>query len=63
MGDPSRELRFVLEDRLECLECHHVRYKTYDASEVTVPIPVPSDRRVFNALPTLLVTSLIIRWD
>lgn len=40
--DPTSVFRFQLEDRLQCSQCHHVKYTSVPASEVSLPIPLPA---------------------
>ncbi|KAJ1913370.1 ubiquitin C-terminal hydrolase Ubp14 [Tieghemiomyces parasiticus] len=37
--DPTRMYRFTLEERLQCLTCHRIRYTRQPAQSLTVPIP------------------------
>ncbi|KAJ1979411.1 ubiquitin C-terminal hydrolase Ubp14, partial [Dimargaris verticillata] len=41
--DPSQEFCFQLEERLECLTCHRVRYSTQTANSLSVPIPLAAN--------------------
>ncbi|KAI8819941.1 uncharacterized protein EV422DRAFT_532891 [Fimicolochytrium jonesii] len=38
-ADPSKIFQFGIEQRLQCLECHQVRYKTEKSSSLTLRVP------------------------
>lgn len=38
--DPTKAFRFVMEQRLQCLKCSKVRYRTDEQDNISVPIPV-----------------------
>ncbi|KAH6581014.1 hypothetical protein BASA61_009275 [Batrachochytrium salamandrivorans] len=38
-NDPSKVFRFNLEQRIQCLECEQVRYKTDSSSSLILPVP------------------------
>lgn len=38
--DPVRSFRFVLEQRLQCLNCKRVRYRTDEQDNISIPVPV-----------------------
>ncbi|ORX99167.1 ubiquitinyl hydrolase [Basidiobolus meristosporus CBS 931.73] len=40
MGDPSLNFKFNMEQRLECLKCHKVRYSKEVTSSLTIPTPI-----------------------
>ena len=38
--DPVRSFRFVMEQRLQCLSCQKVRYRTDEQDNISIPVPV-----------------------
>lgn len=38
--DPVQSFRFVMEQRLQCLSCKKVRYRTDEQDNVSIPVPV-----------------------
>lgn len=40
LKDPVSAFRFVLEQRLQCLSCKKVRYRTDEQDNISVPVPV-----------------------
>ncbi|KAI1623627.1 ubiquitin thiolesterase [Exophiala viscosa] len=38
--DPIRSFRFALEQRLQCLNCKRVRYRTDEQDNISIPVPV-----------------------
>ncbi|EMR87032.1 putative ubiquitin carboxyl-terminal hydrolase 14 protein [Botrytis cinerea BcDW1] len=38
--DPIRAFRFVMEQRLQCLGCKKVRYRTDEQDNISIPVPV-----------------------
>lgn len=40
LQDPVRAFRFVLEQRLQCLSCDKVRYRTDEQDNISVPVPI-----------------------
>ncbi|PQE27545.1 ubiquitin carboxyl-terminal hydrolase protein [Rutstroemia sp. NJR-2017a BBW] len=38
--DPTRAFRFVMEQRLQCLSCKKVRYRTDEQDNISIPVPV-----------------------
>lgn len=38
--DPIKSFRFVLEQRLQCLNCKRVRYRTDEQDNISIPVPV-----------------------
>jgi ubiquitin carboxyl-terminal hydrolase 5/13 len=40
LSDPVRAFRFVLEQRLQCLSCKRVRYRTDEQDNISVRVPV-----------------------
>ena len=39
-SDPVESFRFVLEQRLQCLSCNKVRYRTDEQDNISIPVPV-----------------------
>jgi ubiquitin carboxyl-terminal hydrolase 5/13 len=39
-GDPTRAMRFVMEQRLQCLGCHKVRYSSTEQDSVMIDVPL-----------------------
>ncbi|KAI9772111.1 MAG: hypothetical protein M1840_001399 [Geoglossum simile] len=39
-SDPVKAFRFVLEQRLQCLNCKRVRYRSDEQDNISVPVPV-----------------------
>ncbi|EXJ89583.1 ubiquitin thiolesterase [Capronia epimyces CBS 606.96] len=39
-NDPVQSFRFALEQRLQCLECKRVRYRTDEQENISIPVPV-----------------------
>lgn len=39
-GDPVQSFRFALEQRLQCLSCRRVRYRTDEQDNISIPVPV-----------------------
>ena len=40
LTDPVQSFRFVIEQRLQCLSCHRVRYRTDEQDNISIPVPV-----------------------
>ncbi|KAI6711268.1 hypothetical protein B2J93_3863 [Marssonina coronariae] len=40
LQDPTQSFRFVMEQRLQCLSCKKVRYRTDEQDNISVPVPV-----------------------
>ena len=38
--DPVQSFRFVMEQRLQCLSCKEVRYRTDEQDNISIPVPV-----------------------
>lgn len=38
--DPVASFRFVMEQRLQCLECKKVRYRTDEQDNISIPVPI-----------------------
>lgn len=38
--DPTNSFRFVMEQRLQCLSCKKVRYRTDEQDNISVPVPI-----------------------
>jgi ubiquitin carboxyl-terminal hydrolase 5/13 len=39
LEDPTRSFRFALEQRLQCLNCKKVRYRTDEEDNISIPVP------------------------
>ena len=39
LGDPVESFRFAMEQRLQCLSCKKVRYRTDEQDNISVPVP------------------------
>lgn len=40
LEDPTKAFRFVMEQRLQCLNCSKVRYRTDEQDNISVPVPI-----------------------
>lgn len=40
LQDPIQAFRFVMEQRLECLNCKKVRYRTDEQDNISIPVPI-----------------------
>ncbi|KAE8454065.1 hypothetical protein EG329_007843 [Mollisiaceae sp. DMI_Dod_QoI] len=40
LEDPTRAFRFVMEQRLQCLNCKRVRYRADEQDNISVPVPI-----------------------
>ncbi|KAL3424359.1 ubiquitin carboxyl-terminal hydrolase [Phlyctema vagabunda] len=40
LQDPTNAFRFVMEQRLQCLSCKKVRYRTDEQDNVSIPVPI-----------------------
>ena len=40
LQDPVQSFRFVMEQRLQCLSCRKVRYRTDEQDNISIPVPV-----------------------
>lgn len=49
--DPVQSFRFVMEQRLQCIDCRKVRYRTDEQDNISIPVPVRRKLRVVNAEP------------
>lgn len=38
--DPVRSFRFVMEQRLQCMSCKKIRYRTDEQDNISIPVPV-----------------------
>ncbi|KAL9614233.1 MAG: hypothetical protein Q9167_001254 [Letrouitia subvulpina] len=48
LQDPVNSFRFVMEQRLQCISCNRVRYRTDEQENISVPVPVRRKLRVVN---------------
>ncbi|KAL8668902.1 MAG: hypothetical protein Q9168_006488 [Polycauliona sp. 1 TL-2023] len=46
--DPVKAFRFVMEQRLQCISCNRVRYRTDEQDNISIPVPVRRKLRVIN---------------
>ncbi|KAL8805925.1 MAG: hypothetical protein Q9200_005242 [Gallowayella weberi] len=46
--DPVKAFRFVTEQRLQCISCNRVRYRTDEQDNISIPVPVRRKLRVVN---------------
>ena len=46
--DPIQAFRFVMEQRLKCIHCKKVRYRSDEQENISVPVPVRRKLRVVN---------------
>lgn len=49
--DPVQSFRFVMEQRLQCINCRRVRYRTDEQDNISIPVPVRRKLRVVNGQP------------
>lgn len=47
--DPVRAFRFVMEQRLQCISCNAVRYRSDEQDNISIPVPVRRKLRVINS--------------
>ncbi|KAL8968619.1 MAG: hypothetical protein Q9183_002377 [Haloplaca sp. 2 TL-2023] len=47
--DPVKAFRFVMEQRLQCISCNKVRYRTDEQDNISIPVPVRRKLRVINS--------------
>ena len=46
--DPVQAFRFVMEQRLQCMSCKKVRYRTDEQDNISIPVPVKRKASVTN---------------
>ena len=46
LPDPVKSFRFVMEQRLQCVSCNRVRYRSDEQDNISIPVPV---RRKYSA--------------
>lgn len=51
LQDPVQSFRFVMEQRLQCVTCRRVRYRTDEQDNISIPVPVRRKLRVVNGEP------------
>jgi ubiquitin carboxyl-terminal hydrolase 5/13 len=51
LQDPVQSFRFVMEQRLQCINCRKVRYRTDEQDNISIPVPVRRKLRVVNGEP------------
>lgn len=49
--DPVQSFRFVMEQRLQCMSCNRVRYRTDEQDNISIPVPIRRKLRVVNGEP------------
>ncbi|KAI4138616.1 MAG: hypothetical protein L6R39_006697 [Caloplaca ligustica] len=47
--DPVKVFRFVMEQRLQCISCNRVRYRSDEQDNISIPVPVRRKLRVINS--------------
>ena len=48
LQDPVQSFRFVMEQRLQCMSCKRVRYRTDEQDNISIPVPVKRKTLVAN---------------
>ena len=48
LQDPVQSFRFVMEQRLQCMSCKKVRYRTDEQDNISIPVPVKRRTLVVN---------------
>lgn len=48
LQDPVQSFRFVMEQRLQCISCKRVRYRTDEQDNISIPVPVKRKTLVAN---------------
>ena len=48
LQDPVQSFRFVMEQRLQCMSCKKVRYRTDEQDNISIPVPVKRKALVAN---------------
>ncbi len=48
LQDPVQSFRFVMEQRLQCMSCERVRYRTDEQDNISIPVPVKRRALVAN---------------
>ena len=48
LQDPVQSFRFVMEQRLQCMSCKKVRYRTDEQDNISIPVPVKRKALVTN---------------
>ena len=48
LQDPVQSFRFVMEQRLQCISCERVRYRTDEQDNISIPVPVKRKTLVAN---------------
>ncbi|KAL9002604.1 MAG: hypothetical protein Q9188_004477 [Gyalolechia gomerana] len=47
--DPVKAFRFIMEQRLQCISCNAVRYRSDEQDNISIPVPVRRKLRVINS--------------
>lgn len=45
LPDPVQSFRFVMEQRLQCMSCKKVRYRTDEQDNISIPVPIRPSRK------------------
>ena len=48
LQDPVQSFRFIMEQRLQCMSCKRVRYRTDEQDNISIPVPVRRKTSVAN---------------
>ena len=48
LQDPVQSFRFVMEQRLQCMSCRKVRYRTDEQDNISIPVPVKRKAQAAN---------------
>ncbi|KUJ15703.1 ubiquitin carboxyl-terminal hydrolase-like protein [Mollisia scopiformis] len=48
--DPTQAFRFVMEQRLQCLNCKKVRYRTDEQDNISIPVPIKKISQLADVL-------------
>lgn len=51
LQDPAQAFRFVMEQRIQCLNCRKVRYRTDEQENISIPVPANRKLHVVNEGP------------
>ena len=46
--DPVQSFRFIMEQRLQCMNCRKVRYRTDEQDNISIPVPVRRESSLAN---------------
>ena len=51
LPDPVQSFRFVMEQRLQCMSCKKVRYRTDEQDNISIPVPIRRIPKLAGAQP------------